>query len=134
MFETKPIASLSAGLLARKGEAYPAIRRTCLPPVSLAPDGAPAAQPVRQQQQRIARSYAAPHETMPDIQVIQPRKTRTAFTLRLDTDRHLRLRLASAVSNRSAQQLVTEALDAFLDSRPGLDALAAQARKISEQN
>lgn len=53
-------------------------------------------------------------------------KTKAAFTLRLDTDRHLRLRLASAVTNRSAQQLVTEALDAFLESLTDVDTLANQ--------
>ena len=53
-------------------------------------------------------------------------KTKAAFTLRLDQDRHLRLRLASAVSGRSSQQLVTEALDAFLESLPEVDELARQ--------
>jgi predicted DNA-binding protein len=53
-------------------------------------------------------------------------KAKAAFTLRLDTDRHLRLRLASAVTNRSAQQLVTEALDAFLESLTDVDTLATQ--------
>lgn len=53
-------------------------------------------------------------------------KSKAAFTLRLDNDRHLRLRLASAVTNRSAQQLVTEALDAFLESLTDVDALANQ--------
>src|SRR5437868_1801282 len=36
-------------------------------------------------------------------------KGKAAFTLRLDPDRHLRLRLACAVDGRSAQQLVTDA-------------------------
>ncbi|WP_327785520.1 hypothetical protein [Sphingomonas changnyeongensis] len=49
---------------------------------------------------------------------------KAAFTLRLDGDRHLRLRLASAVRNRSAQQIVTEALDQFLAAMPELDDLA----------
>jgi hypothetical protein len=53
-------------------------------------------------------------------------KSKAAFTLRLDNDRHLRLRLASAVTNRSAQVLVTEALDAFLESLTDVDALANQ--------
>jgi hypothetical protein len=53
-------------------------------------------------------------------------KEKSAFTLRLDGDRHLRLRLACAVSNRSAQQLVTAALDAFIESMPEIGALAAQ--------
>jgi hypothetical protein len=53
-------------------------------------------------------------------------KSKAAFTLRLDHDRHLRLRLASAVTNHSAQQLVTQALDAFLESLTEVDALARQ--------
>lgn len=53
-------------------------------------------------------------------------KDKSAFTLRLDGDRHLRLRLACAVSNKSAQQLVTAALDAFIDSMPEIGALASQ--------
>jgi len=51
---------------------------------------------------------------------------RAAFTLRLDARRHLKLRLASTVKNRSAQQLVTQALDAFLADIPEIEALAAQ--------
>jgi hypothetical protein len=51
-------------------------------------------------------------------------KGKAAFTLRLDADRHLRLRLACAVSHRSAQRLVTEALDAFLAAQPELAAMA----------
>ncbi|HSI18229.1 MAG: hypothetical protein ACAH11_15500 [Sphingomonas sp.] len=53
-------------------------------------------------------------------------KSKAAFTLRLDHDRHLRLRLASAVTNRSAQHLVTEALDAFLESLTDVGTLANQ--------
>lgn len=53
-------------------------------------------------------------------------KSKAAFTLRLDPDRHLRLRLASAVTNLSAQQLVTQALDAFLESLTEVDSLARQ--------
>jgi len=49
---------------------------------------------------------------------------KAAFTLRLDAGRHLRLRLAAAVTGRSAQQLVTGALDALLQSIPEIDALA----------
>ena len=52
-----------------------------------------------------------------------------AFTLRLDADRHLKLRLASALANRSAQQLVTEALDHMLDALPDVADLAALAGK-----
>jgi len=54
---------------------------------------------------------------------------RAAFTLRLDAKRHLKLRLASTVRNRSAQQLVTEALDRFLSDIPEIEALAAQVKR-----
>jgi hypothetical protein len=60
------------------------------------------------------------------VQQVASKKTKAAFTLRLDQERHLRLRLASAVTCRSAQQLVTEALDQFLESLEGIDALASQ--------
>ena len=53
---------------------------------------------------------------------------RAAFTLRLDAERHLKLRLASAVGGRSAQQLVTKALDQLLESMPELDTLARHVR------
>ncbi len=54
---------------------------------------------------------------------------RAAFTLRLDSERHLKLRLASTIKNRSAQQIVTEALDHLLNAMPELDSLASQLRK-----
>jgi hypothetical protein len=53
-------------------------------------------------------------------------KDKAAFTLRLAADRHLKLRLACAVTHRSAQQIVTDALDAFLDSLPEIEAMAGQ--------
>ena len=56
----------------------------------------------------------------------QTKRGKAAFTLRLDTDRHLRLRLASAVANRSAQALVADALDAFLNTMPEVEALIEQ--------
>lgn len=70
------------------------------------------------------------------LRVAAPRRSaladgrRAAFTLRVDSDRHLKLRLACAIRNRSAQQLVTEALDRLLDELPDVADLAAQvARK-----
>ena len=54
---------------------------------------------------------------------------RAAFTLRLDADRHLRLRLASTITERSAQEIVTEALDAFLEKMPEVDSLATRVRE-----
>lgn len=59
------------------------------------------------------------------------RGKRAAFTLRLDADRHLKLRLACTLRNRSAQQLVTDALDELLGDMPDVEALAAQ---VSAQN
>ena len=56
-------------------------------------------------------------------------KGKAAFTLRLDPDRHLRLRLACAVDGRSAQQLVTDALDTLLERMPDIDGLAAKAKR-----
>jgi hypothetical protein len=56
-------------------------------------------------------------------------KAKAAFTLRLDPDRHLKLRLACAVGGRSAQQLVTDALDQLLEHMPELDAMAAKAKR-----
>ncbi len=52
-------------------------------------------------------------------------KDKAAFTLRLDGERHLKLRLACAIRHQSAQNLVTDALDAFLDSMPEIGHLAS---------
>ena len=50
-------------------------------------------------------------------------RAKAAFTLRLDPERHLKLRLACALSRRSAQQLVTGALDDFLNTLPEVEAM-----------
>ncbi len=67
---------------------------------------------------RAPRSRAAPGS-----------KGKAAFTLRLDPERHLKLRLACAVDGRSAQQIVTAALDQFLEAMPDLDTLANKAKR-----
>ncbi|MEO6248526.1 MAG: hypothetical protein ABIO85_08100 [Sphingomicrobium sp.] len=54
-------------------------------------------------------------------------KAKSAFTLRLDRARHLKLRLACAVTGRSAQMLVTDALDQLLAAMPELEAMADNA-------
>lgn len=54
---------------------------------------------------------------------------RAAFTLRVDGDRHLKLRLACTVQGRSAQQLVTEALDRLFDGLPELEDLARRVKR-----
>lgn len=56
-------------------------------------------------------------------------KGKAAFTLRLDPDRHLKLRLACAVDGRSAQQIVTDALDQMLGRMPEIDSLASKAQR-----
>lgn len=92
---------------------------------------APPEPPVREQRAMLAERVAAPAEYRDDM----PRRSalergkRAAFTLRLDADRHLKLRLACTVRNRSAQQIVTEALDALLAEMPELDSLAAQIER-----
>ena len=60
-------------------------------------------------------------------------KGKAAFTLRLDAERHLKLRLACAVTAKSAQQLVTQALDELLASMPELDAMAERAPERASQ-
>ncbi|MBD3730619.1 MAG: hypothetical protein IE933_13040 [Sphingomonadales bacterium] len=57
------------------------------------------------------------------------RGKRAAFTLRLDESRHLKLRLACTIRNRSAQQIVTEALDTLLADIDELESLAAQVKR-----
>jgi hypothetical protein len=91
------------------------------------------------QQRHIAESFPPEPEAEPEpvhvaaqvvslpkrqaLPVVQAGR-KAAFTLRLDAERHLRLRLATAVTGRSAQLLVIGALDALLSSIPELEALA----------
>lgn len=162
MIEPKPFASLTSGLLARKGGARPAMRRAYMPggdkptlPISVQEDlgwndmgeDAPlpaqlamiredmpqpytqAAEPeIVKQREHLAEQMAEPEDREPWVPapIVRPRGAKAAFTLRLDPERHLRLRLACAVNNRSAQQIVTQALDAFLNSQPQVEALAQQ--------
>lgn len=143
----KPLAALSSGLLARKGTAKPAMRPQGFagfgtrqddlgwndmgfdapqPAVELS---VPELPPVVRQQEQLAERFVAP----PELPRAAPGTARdkSAFTLRLDADRHLRLRLASAVRHRSSQQLVTEALDALLASMPELEELVIQSKQRS---
>ena len=170
MADTKPFASLSSGLLARKGGAKPAMRPQGFGgfggapapahledlgwndmghspepehvPSSiegLTPSPAPVAapEPVVVEQQRVLKaSFPVEAEvvTLPRSRAGNS-KGKAAFTLRLDPERHLKLRLACAVTHRSAQQLVTEALDRFLSALPELDGLSnAVAAKAGKRN
>ncbi len=132
MGEAKPLASLSSRLLARKGSAQPAMRRpvidftplTAVPSVDEdlgwndmgeMPEPAPAAQQPAVLGEREALIARLTTLLSPDA----PAATRkAAFTLRLNAVQHMRLRIACAVECRSAQQIVIEALDAYLDRRP----------------
>jgi hypothetical protein len=205
--EAKPFASLSSGLLARKGAARPAMRPQGFgqigggnledlgwddmgfePPKPAAPavrdedhDAfgeeigdqpkghptglTPVHSPVHTQQDELAERLGAEAPDEEDAETIellevetseppvapvapvaflpaQPRrlappraraapggKAKAAFTLRLDPERHLRLRLACAVNGRSAQLLVTDALDRLLDAMPELGTMAEKAKR-----
>ncbi len=54
---------------------------------------------------------------------------RAAFTLRLDADRHLKLRLAATMQGVSAQVLVTEALDRLLAEFGDFHGIANQLKR-----
>jgi hypothetical protein len=70
-------------------------------------------------------AYAPP--VAPTLRAAPGSKARAAFTLRLDHERHLKLRLAAAVTHRSAQLLVIEALDEFLANNPALAGITLPA-------
>ncbi len=88
------------------------------------------------QQEQLAREFTPPAPVMPEpvatstgksaARAAPGSKGKSAFTLRLDGERHLRLRLVCAVRHRSAQQIVTQALDEFLDRQGDLDRFTAQ--------
>ena len=84
---------------------------------------------VRRQQaaaaNRIAKQSVA-KDTAQDFGSTKSKGRRAAFTLRLDAERHLRLRLASTIDSRSAQQIVTEALDRLLAEMPDVEELAVR--------
>ena len=170
MRESKSFASLSSGLLARKGAAKPAMRPQGFggfggnledlgwndmgqddepepepaprPMAALTPSPKRVApEPAVVIQQRVLeQSFAAPEPivaeapavSQPAVTLNLPRRrgavktgtAKAAFTLRLDPERHLKLRFACAITRQSAQQLVTGALDQYLNSLPELEALA----------
>ena len=178
MRDSKSFASLSSGLLARKGAAKPAMRpqgfnnfgasledlgwndmgqndeyepephhHAPSPVAALTPaTSRPAPEPAVVVHQRALRDcFEAPQAPVveqapvaeqapeaPAAVLNLPRRrgevktgtAKAAFTLRLDPQRHLKLRLACALTRCSAQQLVTGALDEYLNTLPELDALA----------
>lgn len=107
--------------------------------VPILPESAPAPIKARRpvvvhQREEAAARVAAPAKSARSAPMAERRSAladgrRAAFTLRVDGERHLKLRLACTIKNRSAQQLVTDALDRLLDELPDLGALAAQVTK-----
>ena len=93
---------------------------------------APATPIVHRQQEALARELAPAAVGQPPKPKPKPvaraapgSKGTAAFTLRLNPERHLQLRLVCAVQHRSAQQVVIEALDKFLTTQPAVATLAA---------
>ena len=88
----------------------------------------PAEEPIAVEQPaeivRMPKRPAQPRAMAAAKAQMQADARKAAFTLRLDSSRHLRLRLATAVTGRSAQQLVTAALDQFIESLPEVGTLA----------
>lgn len=159
MSEPKSFASLSPTLLARKGGARPAMRPQLGPIAGdaiarqlddlgwndMGHDQTKAEEPRSAEVVSIAPDAAAP-DFAPVPEVVRQRDgvsqrltgtrqsalakgRRAAFTLRVDAERHLKLRLACALANRSAQQLVTEALDRMLEDLPDVTQVAAQVAR-----
>lgn len=172
----KPLASLSSGLLARKGGARPAMRpqgygslaslatagdalgwndmgaaEEVAAPVEASVQTAPIPHVLIEREalkEEIEAAVPEPVAVLDDARpvslatatrlqretaLVTKKGSKAAFTLRLDADRHLRLRLASATRHRSAQQLVTQALDAFLESLPEVEALARQLPPVKRR-
>ena len=145
-------ASLNPSLLARKGGAKPAMRPQHGLPAPQVPvqdqledlgwndmgtgddtsdnvvSLTDSSNEVHRQQQEIAERVAAIAPTRSKATALAHGK-RAAFTLRLDSERHLKLRLACTVKGRSAQQIVTEALDRLLGEMPDIAALAAHVTR-----
>lgn len=165
MIAMKPLASLSSTLLARKGQAKPAMRSQAFgaapehpqaqphlhavsppddlgwndmgpepvaEPVAVEAPVEPTPPPVLAERETLReRIELRPVSTATAARIgresaVQTKRGKAAFTLRLDADRHLRLRLASAVADRSAQALVADALDRFLQSMPEVETLVEQ--------
>jgi hypothetical protein len=138
--ENSAFASLGPMLLARKGTAKPAMRAQLTQNDRVAElgddfDDLAASQSALgwddmghdEQVVRLPVAHARHRAAVPAT----PRRKaveqgrRAAFTLRLDAERHLKLRLAATIQGCSSQELVTQALDQLLDSISELDSIAA---------
>lgn len=104
-----------------------------LPPLDWQPEDEDEAPAVHRQQEELAQRIAAVQVSPAVVRRVAKQTAkkgrRAAFTLRLDAERHLKLRLASTISGESAQKLVTEALDRLLGEMPEIENLAAQVKR-----
>ncbi|WP_132386634.1 hypothetical protein [Novosphingobium sp. PhB165] len=71
------------------------------------------------------------NRTAAPVRTMVPEGRRAAFTLRLDAERHFRLKMAGLLTNRSAQVIVTEALDKYLAEFADISSPALSAGKHS---
>lgn len=106
----------------------------CEAQLDAAPEPTVDAVPVPETQAETPVPAAAPPRAIAPRRAPRPRtaagsKAKAAFTLRLEPDRHLKLRLACALDGRSAQHIVTDALDQLLAKMPELDAMAITAKR-----
>lgn len=120
----KSVASLSAALLARKGNATPAISREShemahendlkeQPLASVSHNFTAARRATRSFGSRPADAGAGTTERAKSKKVTDEK--RIALTLRLDKNRHLGLKLISVHLDKSGQELLIELLDDLLD-------------------
>lgn len=141
-------ASLGPTLLARKGGAKPAMRPQLAPLPDMASNmaGVDAEKledlgwndmgeageddaPAPKQSAKKAKKRGPAKKSKPVAKKAAKPARKAAFTLRLDADRHLKLRLAATMHGVSAQALVTQAIDTLFNEIEDLDALAKRMKR-----
>jgi hypothetical protein len=117
--------------IAHSVEAAPATFEMAQPELPVEVAASPSVAPVPAEIVSIASKVKA---KAPAVRAAPGQGAKSAFTLRLDAKRHLKLRLACAVRHQSAQHLVTDALDRFLEMLPEIDQLASQLPNTPKQH
>ena len=141
---TKPAASLSASLLARKGEAIPAVAATLYNNPSLAWGGdvsdginsnnhakridttpAPAlvTQKATPRQHSLVKKYLKPlprkgdNEKTPSIskKSVKQKGDLVALILNIEEENYMRLKYKAQISGKSSQEIVRKAIERYLD-------------------
>ena len=112
-------ARLTSALLARKGDALPTggFAHTRLDLVPPQPSAA-RLEPQRRgtSRPRSALSHDLPTAQKPNRRTARADQDRVAFTVRLDRERHLRLKILAARRGSSGQEILMQALDAYLEA------------------